>query len=588
MQEPQTPDMEQSTTRISLWKFLIGIAVVCMSVLAAFWFLPKPSTTEKPVRYSRNDDGSFTAEGDAPSGETMAFSAAGLEARNNVNTSSTAMNSGADFLPSNSIVVINQSDELLMKRAADRLVEVLKEKGGFDAVTHLPAGHWPEAGQRKPDLYAIIDLASMSKSGFASQDLNANVLVQFGPSIVDSNHSYSSTLDPPIFEFGTRMELNHTSTMRGVESSGSRGSVQGKNIGDALADHLLEEVEQRRDEEMPMPELPEGFYPAYEPVTKLKFLSQFDPEERLSCSGCCIKNETFWFIRNVLPQDLMTAVHAELSEAGWRGKPQSETRFFRMTKGPESVEIYVDRSAYELEYSEPVPFWIRYRKVLSRDERHGLYETMLSADPPDVDLLVALRRLGDVDQRGRLLGLVEENPARTFDAWFELAKRYFERADREKAIAAIGCAKLLQTIGQSDGSGKIHSLLKKQQVDQGLVKTTTATLDAIGIQCLDPDKETETIEMSLLVGKPCAIAIDKEDGDFEIIGVKLDEPRRGTNAEFKSTLFRLSNGASSWTSSVVHKDQQWQQERRNGGSRIVFTIDKDDRSKLVIEKKPAN
>lgn len=153
----ETPDfnssepLKSSANSPRIWKkvafALFTVALVLIGT--AFW-LPSPKVTTEPVNYVRNPDGSFSVDGEElpDSGLELAINAGKLKATNNFSSGSSLSHSGPGWFGSDSIMVINHSDHLLLQRASDSLVEGLKKDGRFQSVQYYPTGTVPEPGVR--------------------------------------------------------------------------------------------------------------------------------------------------------------------------------------------------------------------------------------------------------------------------------------------------------------------------------------------------------------------------------------------------------------------------------------------------------
>ncbi|MCR9200339.1 MAG: hypothetical protein NXI04_17020 [Planctomycetaceae bacterium] len=576
------------------WGRILGIAAaVFVAIIAGITFLPKPGTTEQPVSWERNSNGGFTPTGTPAEDPSLEFNAASLQARNSSSKAGSSVHSGADYFASDSITVLNLSDSLLMKRAADQLVETLKEKGNFTTVRHYPAGHQPEPGERS-DLFLTMDLKDIRISGITSRDLNAEIHVQLGPSPVTSRHSYSTGLTPPSLRFHAHIEIDHESTLTGVESSGAKFKLQGANIAEAIAGQVLPEIDDRRKEEDPMPQLPSGFFPDWTPPPPFDFIKTAKAEQRLSFAGCCQENETLWLVSDVDdPGRLLDLVHAELQAANWQGQRETgEPAYLRMTKQAESLEVFPRRSGGFSSDTETSVFWIRYRKVLNQEQREQLFEQLLTEQPPRMNLLMDLDRMGSSKQRQRALDLAEANPPTTAKAWLNLAGRYFYRKQQDQAVTAIQCAHLLNRIRNTDLSGQIDSLLKKNDLDKSVARQiTTASLDALGvINARSLTAQSEGVKRPLTADTLVAVYSPTTnaagDEGFRISGIYLSPASGGTNESFEVATFELQDGSSSWTSGSTLQNFDWQHTFRQHTPAVELLIAKDDPSHIVIRAQP--
>ena len=572
------------------WRRKLGLAAALLACLmAAAWWLPSPVTTETPVTWSRNPDGSFATTDSPPESGPLEIHAATVQASNSSSRASSSTHSGADFFPSASIAVLNLSDSLLMKRAADQLVEALKQDGDFSTVTHFPAGHRPAAGQDRSDLYLTLDLKRLEVSGLASRDIEADIDIQLGPSPVSSRHSYSGSLSPPTLNFHAHIELDHRSTLTGVESRAARFKLQGANIGNAIATQILQEINDRRKEERPMPALPAGFFPDWSPPPAFEFLTRLEAEQRLSFSGCCLINETLCQVDNAGgPEQTVAAVHAELSDT-WQGNPgKADITYLRMTRDGESVEVFPRREGAFLGDESDSACWIRYRRVLDQSQREQLFESLLSETPPRMDLLLSLDRMGTRDQRERTLALADTHSPSTATAWLNLAGRYMYKKQTDKAVNAIRCAYLVGRIRSESLTGQINAFLKKHKLDKSSARLVTedvlTALSFTKVAALPaaPESITRTISPGTLVG-----VYSRQDEQFHVSGLYTTPATSGTNSECEIVAFDFRKGSSSWTSGSKLSDVDWQQTFHRHTPQVEFAIRKADPTVVHIHALPA-
>lgn len=578
------------------WRKVVALAAAAIvAVIAGIMFLPSPGTTERPVSWERNPDGTFTPSGTPAEDPSLEFNAASLQARNSSSKAGSSTHSGADYFASDSITVLNFSDSLLMKRAADQLVETLKQQGNFTTVRLYPAEHQPDPRERS-DLFLTMDLKDIRIAGLTSRELNAEIHVQLGPSPVTSRHSYSTGLTPPSLRFHSHIEIDHESTLTGVESSGAKFKLQGANIAEAIAGQVLSEIEDRRQEEDPMPDLPSGFFPEWTPPPAFKFLRTTDARQQLSFASCCQENETLWLVSDVDdPGRLLDGVHAELQAAGWQGQRETgEPAYLRMTNSAASLEVFPRGSGGFSSDTESTVFWIRYRKVLDKAQREQLFEQLLTEQPPRLNLLMDLDRMASSKQRQRALDLAETHPPTTAKAWLNLAGRYFYRKQQDQAVTAIQCAHLLNRIKNDDYSSQIDSLLKKNDLDKSVARQITAasldTLGVINVESLatqtDGIKRPLTADSLVAVYSPTANAA--ADDGFRISGVYLSPATGGTNETYELTTFELQDGSSSWSSGSTLRNFDWQHTFRQHTPAVELRIAKDAPSHIVIRAEQQN
>lgn len=516
----------------------------------------------EPVNYVRNADGSLSAEPtDAENfGLELAIDAGQLEATNNIGTASTSSHSGSAWFACDNISVINQSDDLLLQRTADRLVGILKDSGQFQSVRYYPTGHLPKPGIRRPDLFLTLNLGSLKETGIATTKIEAVINANLGAAPFQSNRSYFDSQSIPVVRFNAQINLDHRSTFTGIESSGAKFRTQGASIAASLAEHISKKIGELREKHSSAPKLPASMEPAWVQADQFQFLNQFDAKQFVSTHGSLLKNETYWQVEGVnIGESLLTAIHTELKAADWTGEPTGDQlQYVRMSCDGKILTAFTERQSFGSDRKtksnkqlETERFWIHYQSLLTKRERHAAYEDLLSEKPVRTSTLLALKGMGTSAQMNRVIDLLKENPPATASGWVELAQHYFARDQKDKGVQAIQCAHLLHQLKQGDDR-RIMSLVKKQKLDRSKVLVVTEEcLSALGI--VDATKLKAPVELDIGPERMAAVAAKRADGKWDVVALVFGSVNPATGGSVEHTFSRKASYGSSWSTGTWHE-----------------------------------
>ena len=153
------------------------VAIVLAVLFLGVWFLSPAGTVESPVRLERDADGQLQ-EISEPQDSSLHFGAhlTSLSASNQTVTGSSSSHPNPAWFRCESILIVNRSDHLLMKRIGESVVEKLKQDPHLDRIDYLPQGHLPEAGRLAPDLVVTLRLESIDASGITGRKLKAKIV----------------------------------------------------------------------------------------------------------------------------------------------------------------------------------------------------------------------------------------------------------------------------------------------------------------------------------------------------------------------------------------------------------------------------
>lgn len=225
--------------------------------VAVLWKAFPPNVPQQPVILAREADGTLRKQ-DKPSGNILSFNAqlGKLKSQNLTSCVSSSSHSNPAFFAARHLIIINQSDDILMERIGAELLESLKTELAVDRLEYYPLGHMPELGNVAPDFYVTLEMESKKVSGLMNDKLEAKVKATLGSMLSKSNYSSFDHLTPPLVNLNTTVEVDHRSTYFGVESSSAAYIMQGRDIAKEITKQFKAKFDAAREGHNPIPVLP--------------------------------------------------------------------------------------------------------------------------------------------------------------------------------------------------------------------------------------------------------------------------------------------------------------------------------------------
>ena len=466
----------------------------------------------EPVILAREADGTLREQGPATS-NGVGFNAhlGELNSQNQTSCVSSSSHSNPAFFAARHLIIINQSDDVLMERVGAELLDSLKSELAVDRLEYYPLGHMPEPGGLSPDFYVTLELESKEVSGLLSDKLDAKVKANLGSTLAKSSFSSFDQLTPPLVNFHARVKVEHQSTYFGVESSAAAYILQGRDIAKQITNQLKAKFEAAREGHRPIPDIPaELAIPEWTPVPEFNFLSELNAEVLTSTHRLMIHNETFWRLTtNRTTAELFELVKEELTDGGWR-VDHEEARFprnsiMRLVKDSLDVKIFpADRdqlpSSEDELWPEQVDFFVHFRNRVTEDVIESVIGKTLEKEDPDLDLLLVFLGRASVDQRAKIISLLENLKPGTSASWMALADHYSSRKDVDgcrRALRMLTCLEHVSKDG-STVSQKIRSIAKKHKIDKSEYESPEREdWLALGLVELSVEEKVEPIEFGL-------------------------------------------------------------------------------------------
>lgn len=530
------------------------------------WNLFPPDVPREPIVLAREADGTLREQGVGGT-DALAFNAhlGELKSQNSTSCVSSSGHSNPAFFAARHLIIINQTDDVLMERVGAELLDELKQSLVVDRLEYYPFGHMPELGGLAPDFYVTLELKSKEVSGVLNDKLNATVKSTLGSTLAKSSFSSFDDLTPPIVRLHANVEVEHQSTYFGVESSSAAYTLQGRDIAKQIATQLKSKFDEVRGDHGALPEMPtELAIPEYSPIPEFEFLDQLGAKVVTSTHRLMTHNETFWRLTTDKTSDkLFSVIKSEFAGSEWR-IDHEETSFprsaiLRFVDRPQVLMIFpADRDQLPRTADEPQPehvdYYVHYRDRVSSDFLESAIEQVLEQPKPDVNFLVAFHGRGSSGQRGRIISLLEEESPGTAVIWSRLADHYSSQQDIEgcrRALRMLTCLKHLSSDGSSIDN-KIRDIAKKQKIDKSEFESPPRDdWLTLGLVEITDDGQPEPIEFGLdtRVG---FFDID-EKGKVWVYSMVIN--RTGTS-QLEAVRMKCSGGSRSWSAGGIFTSGQ--------------------------------
>lgn len=550
---------ETSTPPKRSKKTLKTVLVVLLTLFLGLWFFSPSGALEQPLHLQRGEDGLLhPADGNSEGlGPNVRARAGVIKASNSRSASSSSNHSDPGWFQAKSLVVMNRSDHLLMKRAGKALLDELSKHHQWENVVYLPYGFELDSGTPASDIYMTISLESIEESGILGRELKAVVKATVGTSIIASHHSVQDSLSPPTVSFNARVELQHQSTMTGVESAGAKYSLQGANIATELVAALNDQVDGLNLKFSPPPEVIKEFLAPYRPVPEFPFLDDLKVTQIASIHGTMIHNDTLWSTEPISDDEaLIEKISGHLQEQGWKEHSKelaSHTTYLRMKNGSKWFEVFPQDSSLHTPHDENSDgsrvFYMRYRDRMTTGELQAIYGKLLETESPDIELLLALNNFASHQQREQMFALAETHSPTSPNGWVRIANWYAANSKQEKFITALKKANVFSLFIQdrSDISRRITDLIKKHKLDKDeVLAIDTSILEEAGLQRLT--MENPQVIKEFQVGTPVAFYVPSDDpAKWSYVAASVEQA--GQN-DYRLTYYEGNQQSSNGRSSI--------------------------------------
>lgn len=560
-------------SRIPRWCWLATLVVVGPVIL--IWKGFPPDVPREPVILARDSDGALRQQGSPRAGLALNAQLGTLKANNQTSCVSSSGHSNPAFFAARHLIIINQSDDVLMERVGAELIESLKSELAFDRLEYYPHGHLPETGKPAPDFYLMLELRSKTVSGLMNDQLQATVKALLGSTPVRSRFNSFDQLSPPLVRLHAEVEVEHESTYFGVESSGATYVLQGRDIAKQITARLKTSFEKAREGHQPVPELPvELAEPEWSPVPDFEFLRNLNAEVLTSTHRLMTHNETFWRLKSDgTTAELFADVKGELAGSGWRVDHEQTTHprssILRLVQKERDLIIFpADReqlpASADGNWPETADYFVRYRDRMSLDAVRLVIDEVLTQQKPDIGLLLLFHNQASQEQRSKIVSLLEQHRPGIPDSWIVLARHYSRQNDIDGCRRALRRLMCFQHVLQDPAGlrSRIQDIAEENGIDDSeYSELTEDDWLATGFVQITPSSDGNPVEFGF-DGPAAFFAID-DRGESHVFSITVNS---GPDGELTATRMHSADGARSWSSgSIFHHGQEEDRHRFGNG-----------------------
>jgi len=594
------PGHAQQSPRPKIPRKAIALAVLLglLTPVAYAWYFLPPDVIAEPTHFHRDDSGALVPdENSSGDGSRLKAQLGRLKARNNTVMVSSETHSNPAFLAASRLLIVNESDHLLIARVATSLLNQLKDDSQFSEIDYFPHGELPETGKVAPDLYLMLDLKSIDESGLIGRDLKAQVIAHFGTTLADSNYNVHDDQSPPTVGMSADIEVDHESSLLGVESSAAAYTQQGDDIAKQISGHLLGKLKDLREKHSPLPEMPTSLYPGWAPAPDFAFLDQLHASRLTGVHGLMLRNESLWEYEPLDdPITTVTRIRDTLLADGWTENnfyTKSEEHFsLQMSKGDATFNVFPEKESSrvrlqptvsgdgdEAAASPPLKHFVRYRDRQAHAEIRTVVDELFAADPPDIPILLAMQKNWQGDQHSRAIQLIEDSGVRSTNAWLLVAESYSKRKDIEGTRRALDCCRFLaRTLTDAgDVDRRIKKIAQKHKIDMGKPGVPDeGLLKKLGFVALDPEAASA---VTVRFGEPAACYVMDDDGQAAVFTYTID--RLAGDNRFRVVALESTGTTRSWSTQEMSSLNHLHSFGHRG-MRISARVEETTSDKLTI------
>jgi hypothetical protein len=379
-----------------------------------------------------------------------------IKATNKVQTYSSS-SAGTDTKVSlRNIVILCNNPHNLIDRVAREFQKALIRLPYIESVTYYSYGTWPEKGGLLPDVFITIDMPVFSeKDLFRSRKINATVKWQAGNSVFDNLSRSFDADSSPIVKFNIESELNHISSLVGIESPQAKYKLESKNISAELTQSIRKQFENLLDKYGRLPELPDMLYGVYQESPEFSFIKNNNVYRQVSGSGLLTNNDTIWQFTDERPTEkALAAYHDELASLGWTAGDR-DSEYLKMQNNNEKIYIYRQRnrnveagfivSGEDEESDYESPMIAHYKSCWNEERMQEVMDRFLDVDNIKIEtLLIFEKYFKTPQQRERLCSLIEQSPVPNLDGYLVLTRFWADNNEPEVARKMLMFARAMQ------------------------------------------------------------------------------------------------------------------------------------------------
>jgi hypothetical protein len=480
-------------------------------------------------------------------------------------------------------MLVQVGSDPFLGRVAELLAEQIKTNRIIDELKVASPAELPKDGSLAPDVFIILELANLEKSGFVNQETKTVFHLSLGNHPWRSRSSYHDSTSPPIVDHDWTATLDMESSFSGIRTHGDRALAQ--DIAGQLIKAMSNQVVSLTEKVAPMPELPAELYGPYEPVPDFSFLKDLKAERVASYHGMLTHNETFWkFTVPGDPGSVFKELTGKAEAQGWKNYNESMTNHVRLRQTPEGeLEIFpVDRQYAEAGSVPPETreFIVHYRKAFSSEKREAAMEQLMALQP-GVDSLLPFENIFTPAQRARLYSMIEQAPVMSPKGVLRLAEIRLRKKDTNGAIAMLKRAKALESTMDSAEASSLQSEIKdlgKKISPKRALDLELSAEDYRSGGFVDLTESKATVEVERALGEPFLCFATASHG-IETLGFTV-RALRGGSYPYVATQTR-QGGRSGMSSSFVPGSPDQKHSFAIAGRTLEFAFFVDpDRKKV--------
>ncbi|MBN2182254.1 MAG: PLDc_N domain-containing protein [Sedimentisphaerales bacterium] len=435
------------------------------------------------------------------------------------------------------ILIISNDSNHLLDRAVREFQKSLFRLPYVNKVAYYSSDNCTVQGAALPDVYITINMPQFSeKELFHGRSINATIKCRAGSSMV-KNQSYSfEDRSGPTIKFDIESEINHVSTMMGIESPQAKYKLEANNIASELTKAITKQFEDLLNKYGRLPQLPEMLYGTYRQPPEFTFIQDSNVRQMISGSGLLKDNDTIWqFIDERRTEDALNAYCDELKSLGWTLDDQDQ-EYIRMRNGNERICIYRQRrreadanmivSGDTRKIKAEVPMIAHYQLCWTEERKQEAMDKLLSGDVEIKTLLAFEKSFHDPQQHDRLYSIIEQDPTPSLQGYLMQTRYLVDHNEPEKGRQMLMLAKAMQNAEKQDDikAQEIENLAEKlgdESLAEAVIgeeifrKTGYINIDEIDKQMV----EERGLDEPLLFYKPL------EDGDIQTVALRIINSR---------------------------------------------------------------
>lgn len=322
-----------------------------------------------------------------------------MQANTSLNSSMSTTSHWDSFFLMQHIAVVNQSSHPIMQGVASGIADELAKLHGVTSVRLIDEAQgkpWPAMGQRRDDLYVVLDMPSIKESGLlvTGRTIDAQITATCGQNIWDASSHSTDQFSPPIVCIYANLKLDHKSTSTGYESANARYQCVIEDITKQLYNDLAKRLAKVASEHGKSVGIPLEMYPEYAPLPTDMPLPKDDTLKLVySGNGLMTRNQTIWTMLSADSVAILEQMSAQLKAAHWNVSDSIHNKdhtagYVSAYRDDCMLEVFEVLENNQRPANQPVRVVIRYFTRMSRDELRPIYEKLLNN--PDTPLMTLL------------------------------------------------------------------------------------------------------------------------------------------------------------------------------------------------------